>query len=34
MIECAIKAFVAVLPEEEKEAEIAAAQEQVEKADL
>ncbi|MBO7341814.1 MAG: DUF1385 domain-containing protein [Clostridia bacterium] len=30
MIECAIKAFVAVLPEEEMEAEIAAAKEQIE----
>ncbi len=30
MIECAIKAFIAVLPEEEKEAEIAAAKEQTE----
>ncbi len=33
MIECAIKAFIAVLPDEEKDAEIAAAQEQAEKAD-
>ena len=30
MIECAIKAFVAVLPEDEREAEAAAAQEQSE----
>jgi hypothetical protein len=28
MIECAIKAFIAVLPEEEKDAEIAAAQQE------